>query len=45
MVKKSVESKLLSPKLPSKLQLAHINEFHDEDCVELSMIQDCTLES
>jgi uncharacterized protein YjbI with pentapeptide repeats len=45
MVKKSAESKLLAPNLPPQLPLVHINEFHDEDCVKLSRIQDCTFEA
>ncbi|QDR79538.1 pentapeptide repeat-containing protein [Sporomusa termitida] len=45
MVKKSAKSKLLSPNLPPKLSLAHNTEFHDEDCVRLSIIQDCTFET
>jgi len=44
MVKKVAKSKLVAPNLPPKLPLTHINKFHDEDCVELSLIQDCAFE-
>lgn len=37
MVKKSAQSKLLAPNLPSNLPLAHITEFHDEDCIKLKL--------
>lgn len=45
MIQKSVKSKLLAPNLPDKLPLAHINEFHDEDRVKLSLIKDCTFKA
>ena len=45
MVKKSVEFKPLTPNLPSQLPLVQINEFYDEDCVKLSLIQDCAFEA
>lgn len=45
MAPKVNKSKLLAPNLPSQLPLIHINKFHDEDYVELSLIQDCTFEA
>jgi Uncharacterized low-complexity proteins len=45
MVQKSAQSKLLAPNLPPELPLVHINEFHDEDRVQRSLIQDCALEA
>ena len=45
MVKNSAEFKILAPNLPPELPLAHIHELHDEDCVKLSRIQDCTFEA
>jgi uncharacterized protein YjbI with pentapeptide repeats len=44
VVKKSVEHLLLAPNLPPNLPLSQMNQFHDEDNVELSLIQDCTIE-
>ncbi len=43
MVKKSVEVKILAPNLPFQLPLSQLNDFHDEDCVQLRWIQDCAL--
>ena len=45
MVNKSTKSKRLAPSLPSQLPLAYITKFHDDDCVEFSLIQDCTFEA
>lgn len=45
MVKKTTESKPVAPDLPCELPLTHKAEFHDEDCVKLSLIQECTFET
>jgi len=45
MSKKSAEPKLIMPNIPPHLPLAHIKTFHDEDSVNLSLIQDYTLEN
>ncbi|WP_094602980.1 hypothetical protein SPSIL_040840 [Sporomusa silvacetica DSM 10669] len=45
MVKTFTKTKLKAPNLPQQLPLVHIHDFHDEDCVKLSLIQDCTFEA
>jgi len=44
MAKKDAEKQPIGPNLPSQLSLAQTSRFDDEECVELSLIQDCAME-
>jgi uncharacterized protein YjbI with pentapeptide repeats len=44
MTKKDSEIAPSVPNLPVQLSLAQMSEFHDEDCVELCLVQDCVIE-
>ncbi|MBP2665539.1 MAG: Pentapeptide repeat (8 copies), partial [Firmicutes bacterium] len=43
MAKKDVELNPVAPNLPPQLALAQISAFHDEECMELCLIQECAI--